>query len=100
MLMDKNVYISLLNRALENERRHVETDQDKILLHLVKYHSLSVYEAFKCYNMTKFSSRISELSRKVAIRSEWEKSETGKRYKRYCIDWSKYEDEKQSSKDA
>lgn len=99
--MYKNVYIALLNRALENERRNVATDQDKILLHIVKYHSLSVYEAFKCYGMTKFSARISELSKLVAIRSEWEKSEKGKRYKRYYIDWSKYEeDEEQFSEDA
>lgn len=60
--------------------------KEKILEHLKQYGTISTYEAFKLYGITRISSRICELENDgIRIDSEWEKSKNGTTYKRYML---------------
>ena len=60
--------------------------KEKILDHLERYGTISTYEAFKLYGVTRISNRIGELEEDgIRIDSVWEKSKNGTTYKRYML---------------
>lgn len=64
------------------------TQEEKVLRHIQKYGSISTYDAFKCYNITRLSAKIYNLihEKGINIKSEYRTNKkTGCNYKVYYL---------------
>ena len=65
------------------------TQEEKVLRHIKKYGSISTYDAFKHYNITRLSAKIYNLihNQGINIKSEYRTNKkTGCNYKVYYLD--------------